>query len=87
MPAYCIRQRFNLGETILTRTPVRSSNLKAIGYNADTQTLEVEFLSGHVYSYTGVPIAVHAGLMSASSHGTFFDANVKTGGYRFIQLR
>ena len=50
-----------LGEIILTRQPVRSSNLKAIGYNVETQTLEVEFLNGHVYSYAGVPAAISCG--------------------------
>ena len=75
-----------LGKNILIRASVHSRSLKAIGYNTATQTLEVEFLNGHVYSYAGVPTAVHAGLMSAASHGTYLDAHVKKGGYRFTKL-
>lgn len=71
----------------MNRTPVSSSNLKAIGYDAQTRTLEVEFLNGGLYSYSGVPSSVHAGLMSASSHGSYFDAYVKKAGYSFKKLR
>lgn len=71
----------------MNRTPVSSSNLKAIGYDAQTRTLEVEFLNGGLYSYSGVPSSVHAGLMSASSHGSYFDAHVKKAGYSFTKLR
>ena len=71
----------------MNRTPVSSSNLRAIGYNPETQTLEIEFLNGGLYSYSGVPASVHASLMSASSHGSYFDANIKKGGYPFKKLR
>ena len=69
------------------RTPVSSSNLRAIGYEPDTRTLEVEFLNGGLYSYSGVPASAHTGLMSASSHGSYFDANIKNGGYPYKKLR
>jgi KTSC domain len=71
----------------LNRTPVSSSNLKAIGYDPETRTLEVEFLNGGLYSYSGVPAAIHASLMSASSHGSYFDTHVKKGGYPFKKIR
>lgn len=71
----------------MNRTPVSSSNLRAIGYNPETQTLEIEFLNGGLYSYSGGPASVHASLMSASSHGSYFDANIKKGGYPFKKLR
>jgi hypothetical protein len=71
----------------MNRTPVSSSNLRAVGYDADTRTLEVEFLNGGLYSYSNVPLTIHAGLMSASSHGSYFDAHIKKGGYPFKKLR
>lgn len=71
----------------MNRTPVSSSNLRAIGYAPETQTLEIEFLNGGLYSYSGVPAAVHAALMSASSHGSYFDAHIKKAGYPFTKLR
>lgn len=71
----------------MIRKPVSSSNLKSVGYDPETRTLEVEFLYGALYSYSGVPESVHAGLMSASSHGAYFDAHIKKGGYPFLKLR
>ena len=53
--------------------PVVSSNLKAIGYDPDARTLQVEFLkSGMIYEYDNVPPEVHSDLLLAQSHGSFF---------------
>ncbi|MEW6765240.1 MAG: KTSC domain-containing protein [Pseudomonadota bacterium] len=71
----------------MNRVPVSSSNLRAVGYDPATRTLEVEFLNGGLYSYSGVPASVHAGIMSASSHGSYFDAYIKEGGYPCTKLR
>lgn len=71
----------------MQRTPVSSSNLRSVGYDPTTHTLEIEFLNGGLYSYAGVPASVHAGLMAASSHGSYFDAHIKKAGYRFTKLR
>jgi len=40
----------------MDRTPVSSSNISAIGYDSDSEMLEVEFTNGAVYSYSGVPL-------------------------------
>lgn len=58
-------------------TPVSSSNLDSVGYDPDTQTLEVSFKSGGLYSYAGVPQSVYDGLMAADSHGGYFWANIR----------
>lgn len=71
----------------MNRTPVSSSNLRSIGYDAATRTLEVEFLNGGIYSYSGVPASVHAALMSASSHGSYFDLHIKKAGYSYRKIR
>lgn len=71
----------------MERTPVSSSNLRSVGYDAATRTLEIEFHNGGLYRYTGVPATVHAGLMSASSHGSYFDAHIKKAGYSYTKLR
>lgn len=67
----------------MNMVPVSSSNLKAVGYEAATSTLRIVFLNGGIYEYFGVPPSVHAGLMSASSHGSYFDAQIKKGPYRY----
>ncbi|MGE0681946.1 MAG: KTSC domain-containing protein [Candidatus Binatia bacterium] len=71
----------------MNRTSVSSSNLKSVGYDPSTRTLEIEFLDGGLYQYSGVPQPVYAGLMSASSHGSYFDAYVKKAGYPYRKIR
>lgn len=61
----------------MIRQTVNSSSLRTAGYDPATQTMEIEFKSGAVYRYDGVPRAVHAGLMGASSHGSYFHHNIK----------
>ncbi|MET8881796.1 KTSC domain-containing protein [Streptomyces rubiginosohelvolus] len=46
-----------------------SSNVRAVGY--EDHVLEVEFLSGGLYRYSGVPADLHTRLMQASSKGRF----------------
>lgn len=45
--------------------PVNSSNLSAVGY--DGSTLRIQFHSGGLYDYSGVPESVYIGLMNAAS--------------------
>ena len=70
----------------LPRRPVQSSSIASIGYAAQTQTLEVEFKSGSVYQYFGVPAAIYQGLMTAESHGHYLDRYVKKAGYRYREV-
>ncbi|WP_241430551.1 KTSC domain-containing protein [Haloferax volcanii] len=68
------------------RTPVTSSNLRSVGYDQDEQILEIEFNSGGVYRYFGVPSNIYADLMNASSHGKYFHSNIKDV-YEYKQVR
>lgn len=52
--------------------PVTSSDLRAVGYDADTQTLQISFKDGGLYEYKYVSESMHRDLMSASSKGKFF---------------
>ena len=69
----------------MERTPVTSSNIHAIGYDDDSQTLEVEFNNGSVYQYAGVPQGEYEALMNADSKGKYLNANIK-GRYTFVKL-
>lgn len=71
----------------MQRTAVSSSNLASVGYNEASRILEVEFLDGRVYRYSGVPQEEHLGLMGADSHGKYFNAHIKDGGYSYRRLR
>ena len=66
-------------------TPISSSMIRSVGYDRDSSTLEVEFNKGGVYQFGDVPLGEFEGLMSASSHGKYFLANVK-GRYPTLKL-
>lgn len=69
----------------MERTPVSSSNVSSIGYDADSQTLEVEFNNGAVYQYSGVPEYEYDGIMNADSKGKYLHSNIKSR-YSFSKL-
>lgn len=69
----------------MNRTPVVSSNLASVGYDADSMTLEVEFLSGSVYQYFDVPASEFQQLLSAASVGRYFCQFIRDS-YRCTQL-
>lgn len=56
---------------------VVSSNISAIGYDAATQTLEIQFLSGSVYQYYNVPQNMYEHLMAEGSKGRFLNTYIK----------
>lgn len=70
----------------MKRQSVKSSNLASIGYDAASEILEVEFNHGGVYQYSDVPENIYEELMNASSHGQYFDENIKKGGYEFQKM-
>jgi len=59
----------------MDREFVSSSNLVSVGW--ENQTLEIEFKSGAVYVYHGVPEELYQELMASPSKGSFFAANIK----------
>lgn len=61
----------------IQRHPVVSSDLASIGYDAATQTLEIEFKATGVYRYFSVPAEVYEALRTTPSPGKFFLANIK----------
>lgn len=69
----------------MQRRSVSSSNIASIGYDGNSQTLEVEFLDGSIYQYLNVPSNIHDGLMAASSHGSYLSTNIK-GKYQYHKL-
>jgi KTSC domain len=73
-------------EHSIERTAVRSTALRSVGYDEDSQTLEIEFTSGAVYQYFDVPPEVYRGLMAAESHGRYFNQAVRNAGYRYQRM-
>ena len=69
------------GVEMVTRTPVSSSNVKSVGHDPDTNTLEVEFKDGSVYHYHDVPKDEYEQLIAVKSVGGYIHANIK-GSYK-----
>ena len=69
----------------MNRTPVKSSNIKAVGYDQETYTIEVEFHTGGIYQYTGVPEQVYRGFMQSASKGSYFHDHIRNR-YAFKQV-
>lgn len=61
----------------MRRERVRSGAVAAIGYDATTNQLEIEYAGGDVYRYSMVPPSVHRELMDAASIGAFVNREVK----------
>ncbi len=71
----------------MDRTPVKSSNLVSVGYDPQQQILEIEFNTGSIYQYLNVPADLYNGLMSADSHGRYFDEHIRNAGYVYRQIK
>jgi hypothetical protein len=56
----------------MNRTPVKSSHLKSVGHDPQSNTLEVEFINGKVYTYQGVQASTHRQITKHSSPGGMF---------------
>jgi hypothetical protein len=69
---------------MINREPVNSTSIAAIGYDEQSQTLEVEFRHGGIYQYFDVPARVYQELLAASSIGRYVAEQIK-GVYRFAR--
>ena len=69
----------------MNRTPVTSSNILSIGYDADSMTLEVEFKDGAVYQYFDVPGHVYEAFLNAASIGSYHAREIK-GRFRYARV-
>jgi len=54
----------------MKRATVVSSNIVSVGYDAPSETLEVEFMSGSIYQYYNVPQAIYDAFLRAISPGS-----------------
>lgn len=56
---------------------VDSSNVHSIGYDPETQTLAVQFHSGHTSEYPDTTPEQHAAFMAAPSKGQHFHRHIR----------
>lgn len=70
----------------VARAAVESTSIASMGYARADKALEIEFRSGAVYRYSGVPEAVHTALLTAKSKGRYFARHIR-GRYDFVQMK
>jgi len=59
-------------------TPVESSNIESIGFDAEKKLMRIKFLGGGLYEYSGASIdQVWADLMAAASKGKHFTKHIR----------
>jgi len=61
----------------MDRKRLTSSQIRAVGYDASSQTLEIEFPNGSIVQYSRVSPEVHRRLMAAPSPGSFFQDRIE----------
>ncbi|WP_405625906.1 KTSC domain-containing protein [Streptomyces sp. NBC_01396] len=57
--------------------PVRSTNIRSVGYSQTERVLDVAFHSGGIYRCDNVPADVHSALMASPSKGGFLARFIK----------
>jgi hypothetical protein len=62
---------------LVERMPVKSRILRSVGYDDTTKNLEIEFQSGLVYQYLGVPPKVYTDLIRSGEIGKYFIDKVR----------
>lgn len=68
----------------MDRTDVDSTTIASVGYDPGNSTLEIEFKTGMVYQYFGVPQHEHDALMAAESVGEYFSRAIR-GAYPYAR--
>ena len=69
----------------MKRQHVQSSSVASVGYDADSRTLELKYVSGDIYHYFDVSPLVHTALLNAKSIGAFVNKRIKPS-YSYVQI-
>ncbi|WP_111453552.1 KTSC domain-containing protein [Pseudomonas sp. URMO17WK12:I6] len=69
----------------MERIPVVSSNILSVGYDPESEVLEIEFNNHAIYQYFDINERIYEGLIGAASVGGYFASCIK-GVYRFSKV-
>lgn len=61
----------------MERKRISSGNIRAVGYDARSRMLEIEFSSGSIVQYSGVSDEVHRRLLNSPSPGSYFRDSIE----------
>ena len=70
----------------MTRQRVSSSSIRSVGYDPDTEILEIELRNGGIYQYFQVPAKEHDSLVNAASIGRYYAKIIKPA-YKFRRVK
>ncbi len=56
----------------------------SVGYDAEAEILEIEFVNGHLYQYFDVPPSLFAEILGSESAGAYFNTAIR-GHYRYAR--
>lgn len=59
--------------------------MRSVGFEARRRILEIEFNSGAVYRYLGVPARIYERLLKAESKGRYFNNEIRDV-YPYVQV-
>jgi hypothetical protein len=64
---------------------VESATVVTVGYDEAQELMQLEFSSGAIYHYFGVPATVYEALLGAPSKGRYFNGTIR-GRYPYRQI-
>ena len=63
--------------TTIIRKPLKSSKLRAAGYDERLRVMEIEFVNGDIYQYKSVSPELYRQLMASPSPSSFFEDKIE----------
>jgi len=64
------------GLSKMLRFPIPSTEITQVGYQEDSETLEIQFVKGGVYQFFNVPSSVFDEFMSAPSKEGYYHSKI-----------
>ncbi|OMQ15480.1 hypothetical protein A7K94_0209145 [Modestobacter sp. VKM Ac-2676] len=61
----------------MRRAHVQSSSVRSVGYDLDSQVLQLEFVDGGVYDYLDVPPEEALAMLESASIGRYVNTSIK----------
>ncbi len=63
--------------TPIIRKPLKSSKLRAAGYDEGRRVMQIEFVNGDIYEYSSVSSELYRQLMASPSPNSFFEDKIE----------
>lgn len=71
----------------MEKVKLQSSELDWVIYHEEHEILEAKFKKGERYIYYEIPLYLYQSLLSAESHGKFFNSMIRNAGYDYKKVK